>query len=237
MIQSVEITVKLPHRMVAYPTLAEEVTERGFTFLRGLLPRASMIQAASEMGVVDLVEGLAAVQTLVPIETSQAPPNTYSGNFGMRDFPMHTDLAHWAIPPRFLVLRCVTGSAAVATRVLDGQVLIDKFGLTNLRRALVQSRRPIQNRKQLFPLLERHSEDTGYRLRWDSLYLRPASEAASTIFKKISVFLSTAQAEAFHLLEPGDTLVVDNWRCLHGRAMVSGLCTRKIERAYLRSIR
>lgn len=222
--------------MGAHRTLAGDVAERGFTFLRGLLPSASTLQAVTEVGVVDVVEGLAQVQTLVPTEISQAPPNTYSGNFGMRAFPLHTDLAHWGVPPRFLALRCVNGSAAVPTRVVDGQNLIDNIGSTSLRRALVQSRRPIQNRKQLLPLFEPLSEDAPYRLRWDSIYLRPASEAASTIFEKISSFLATVQVEEFRLLDPGDTLIIDNWRCLHGRGTVSEFSTRKIERAYLRSI-
>lgn len=223
--------------MVARRTLAEDVIERGFTFLRGLLPNASTLQAITELGVVDVVEGLAQVQTLVPTEISHAPPNTYSGNFGLAAFPLHTDLAHWGVPPRFLALRCVSGSAAVPTRVLDGRVLVDKFGLTNLRRALVQSRRPIRNRKQLLPLCERLSGDAAYRLRWDSIYLRPASEASSTMFEEISAYLATVQVEEIRLLEPGDTLIIDNWRCLHGRGTASELSdTRKIERAYLRSI-
>lgn len=222
--------------MVANRTIGKDVAERGFTFLRGLLPSASTLQAVTEIGVVDVVEGLPQVQTLVPTEISQAPPNTYSGNFGMGAFPLHTDLAHWGVPPRFLALRCVNGSAVVPTRVLDGHVLVRRIGLTNLRRAMVQSRRPLQNRKQLLSLCERLSEDGAYRMRWDSIYLKPASESASTIFEKISAFLATAQAEEFRLLEPGDTLIIDNWRCLHGRGAVSAVSTRKIERAYLRSI-
>jgi L-asparagine oxygenase len=222
--------------MVAHHTLSGVVAERGFAFVRGLSPDASTLKAVTKLGAVDVVEGLAPIQALVPMEVSQAPPNTYSGNFGMSAFPLHTDLAHWATPPRFLALRCVSGSAAVATRVLDGQALINRFGLRSLRRALVHSRRPIQNRKQLFPLLERLSEDAPHRLRWDSIYLRPASEAASAIFEEISIFLATTKAEEFRLLEAGDTLIIDNWRCLHGRSAVSEHSIRKIERAYLRSI-
>lgn len=223
--------------MVALRTLAEDVAERGFTFVSGHMPGASSLQAIRELGVVDVVEGLAQVQTLVPTKISHAPPNTYSGNFGLCAFPLHTDLAHWGVPPRFLALRCVSGSAAIPTRVLDGRVLIDKFGLTKLRRALVQSRRPMRNRKQLLPLCERVSEDATYLLRWDSIYLRPATEASSTSFEEISAYLATTQVEEICLLEPGDTLIIDNWRCLHGRGAAPELSNaRKIERMYLRSI-
>ncbi|MCK1658534.1 TauD/TfdA family dioxygenase [Bradyrhizobium sp. 151] len=39
------------------------------------------------------------------------------------------------------------------------------------------------------------------------------------------------------LTSPGDTLVIDNWRMLHGRSAVAELCSdRIIERTYLRSL-
>jgi len=223
--------------MIVSHNVLSGVMERGFTLLRGFLPTCSTQQALSVIGVVDLVEGLAPVQNLVPTAASHAPPNTYSGNFGMGDFPLHTDLAHWSIPPRFLALRCVKGSATVATRVLDGRQLMERFGLTTLRRTLGQSRRPIRDRKQLLPLCERVAGGVGYCLRWDSIFLRPAGDMASTTFEQISAYLAKVQVEEIQLLDPGDTLVIDNWRCLHGRGAVSdGSVQRKVERAYLRSI-
>lgn len=194
------------------------------------------MEAARELGEVDEVEGLAAVQTLVPTDSNHSPPNTYSGNFGLGEFPLHTDLAHWARPPRFLALRCVTGSERIPTRVFDGRLLVEKFQFSNLRRLLVQSRRPMRYGKQLLTICDR-VETADYRLRWDSIYLRPASETSSRLFSEVSTFLQRAQVQELLLLEPGDTLILDNWRCLHGRGMAPNASSdRKIERVYLRTL-
>lgn len=58
------------------------------------------------LGDVLSLPGLPTVQKLTPHPESKKSLATYSGNFGMGDFPMHTDLAHWATPPRYLLLRC-----------------------------------------------------------------------------------------------------------------------------------
>jgi alpha-ketoglutarate-dependent taurine dioxygenase len=38
------------------------------------------------------------------------------------------------------------------------------------------------------------------------------------------------------LCQPGDVLVIDNWRALHGRGSVASNETRVVERAYLKEL-
>ena len=85
-------------------------------------------EAAARFGVPLTLPGFDTVQTLRPIEKDVSPPNTYSGNYGTDEFPLHTDMAHWAVPPRYLLLRCVIGAASVATRLLDGRQLVATIG-------------------------------------------------------------------------------------------------------------
>jgi hypothetical protein len=63
--------------------------------------------------------------------------NSYSSRFGFGSFPMHTDFAHWFIPPRYVVLRCVVGAKDVKTQVLDGGAILKKLGKEQVERALV----------------------------------------------------------------------------------------------------
>ncbi|HEY3047927.1 MAG TPA: hypothetical protein VGJ72_10765, partial [Polaromonas sp.] len=163
-------------------SLAESLASCGFAIIRRLDPDLPSIKIIERLGLVDTVEGLNAVQALVPHDLHEAPPNTYSGNFGTSDFPLHTDLAHWASPPRYLALRCVSGSSTVATRLLDSKALVAKFGIEPLRMALVQPRRPMRNGKQLLRLLERPATASSYLMRWDSIYLRPATKLATDVF-------------------------------------------------------
>jgi hypothetical protein len=205
----------------------------GWIFLAGFLPELTSEQAFAHLGTVDTLERLDAVQTLKPSDSKETP-NTYSGNFGNHCFPLHTDLAHWAIPPRFVALRCIVGAPGIATGLLDGRSLMNTVGIGALRRALVRPRRPICNRRPLLSLLERPADGGDYFLRWDNLFLTPASRHAEQIFSIVLDYFSQAQTIDVYLEQPGDTLIIDNWRILHGRSPIpkNGV-QRHIDRAYL----
>jgi L-asparagine oxygenase len=96
----------------------------------------------------------------------------------------------------------------------------------------------MRNGRQLLRLLERFEDSSCDLMRWDSLYLRPASSLAAAVFDEIQDLLSRWRPAEVTLSEPGETLMIDNWRCLHGRSPAtenSGL--RSIDRVYLKEIR
>lgn len=220
--------------MASATSIIESLSLNGYTLIRGFEPDWPSLEAFARIGVVDSVEGLNTIQTLIPKDQTDAPPNTYSGNFGSAEFPLHTDLAHWAVPPRYLALRCIRGASNVATRLLDGQVLLREFGIEMLQMALVQPRRPVKNKKQLLRLLDRSEGVDHFRIRWDSLYLTPATKLASEVFARICAFLAIVEPHEVVLRDRGDTLIIDNWRWLHGRASTNADSqTRHIDRAYL----
>ena len=224
--------------MTALSDLNEQVSARGFAVLRRFATSMHSAEAFACLGTIDMVEGLNPVQTLAPHPSEQAPPNTYSGNFGTAEFPLHTDLAHWATPPRFVALRCLRGGDRVTTRVLDGRMLIETLGVEALRMALVQPRRPLRNGKQLLRLLERFGDRDEFLLRWDNLYLRPATRLSQGIFADALNLLSCISIVEVLLLDPGDTLIIDNWRTLHGRSSVpENSLGRHIKRSYIKELR
>jgi len=218
-------------------SIAKAVASEGYVVLRAYEQFASPMDAFIKLGVVDEVEGLNTLQILTPKRVDEAQPNTYSGNFGISEFPLHTDLAHWAIPPRYLALRCEHGSKSVATRLVDGELLIKEFGEDVLRMALVQPRRPMKNGRQLLRLGERTIGEPSLRLRWDEIFLKPANGHGRKIFASVRGFLASTSPLEVILIDRGDTLVIDNWRWLHGRSPVGdGSEARKINRAYMRSL-
>lgn len=214
--------------------LAREVANRGYVFIPRHCPDLATVEAVSLLGVPITLADFSTVQGLRPREASDAAPNTYSGSFGVGEFPMHTDLAHWAVPPRYLVLRCIQGASEVATGVIDGKTLIDNIGITLLRRTLVQPRRPLDNGKQLLRLVDRFDDCDAPVLRWDSIYLRPATAESQTTFMMVSSCIATMARNDVVLLAPGDTLVMDNWRMLHRRSPVPATAAnRHIDRVYV----
>lgn len=214
--------------------LAQAVATNGYALIPRHRPDLSTVEAVSLLGTPLALTGFSTVQELRPHQTSDAAPNTYSGNFGVGEFPMHTDLAHWAVPPRYLVLRCIQGASEVATGVIDGNVLIESLGSTLLRRTLVQPRRPLGNGKQLLRLMDRFDDYDAPVLRWDSIYLRPATAESEAAFELVSKYIASMARDDVVLLARGDTLVVDNWRMIHRRSPVPATAAnRHIDRVYV----
>lgn len=214
--------------------LAQAVAANGYALIPRHQPDLATIEAVSLLGTPLTLTGFSTVQELRPHEASDAAPNTYSGNFGIGEFPMHTDLAHWAVPPRYLVLRCIQGAPEVATGVIDGNILIDNFGITLLRRILVQPRRPLGNGKQLLRLIDCFEDFDAPVLRWDSIYLRPATVESEKAFALVAKHIASIARDDVVLLAPGDTLVVDNWRMIHCRSHVPATAAnRRIDRVYV----
>jgi L-asparagine oxygenase len=208
------------------------VNEYGFVFIKSHRPEESTLTATSDFGTVLQLPSAPDVQVLRPRLQNEAPPNIYSGNYGYSAFPLHTDLAHWCIPPRYLALRCISGFNNVVTRLLDGNELVATIGEIALRRALVQPRRPFMHNRPLLRLLDQRIQATFFR--WDSLFVTPATAKSATTCVLVTKYLEAAKPIEIVLSNPGDTLVLDNWRMLHGRSAVPEIgIGRRIERVYM----
>lgn len=176
------------------------------------------------------------VHDLTPRHHEMDTPNTYSGIYGLGAFPLHTDFAHWPLPPRFVILRCKIGFDDVATRLLDGQHIVNAIGHSTAFRSLLLPRRPVAGTLPLLRLLSRPTSSTTC-LRWDATYLRPASSAGQIGYEQFAALLDERPVEAIALSMPGDTLVIDNWRMLHGRSPIPmGREGRILQRAYLEDL-
>jgi len=205
----------------------------GYMFFSGYRPNESIVDIAESFGrpLVPWENGL--VQTLVP--RTEAAPNTYSGTFGLGHFPFHSDLAHWRTPPRYLLLRCITGYMDVPTLMIDGHDLIDTVTIDVLARAIFKPRRPRDGNVSLLRLCE--SVEDVMRIRWDEVFLKPASRIGEIANLQVREWLSTCTPTARSLAQTHDTLLIDNWRMLHARSAIRvGREDRAIERVYLEAL-
>lgn len=219
-------------------TLRKEIEASGFAFLREHRTGVETIRVAKDLGSVVHLPGVSEIQHLSPKHESSSAPNTYSGNYGTREFPLHTDLAHWHLPPRYFILRCIVGTADVLTQLLSCDEIVRTVGSKPLRRALVQPRRPIGFVRPLLRLLE-DAPDSPHCFRWDRLFLEPATPASRAICDDVQKALLRMKPYDLALERPGDTLLVDNWRVLHGRSRVATdlAMARRIDRIYLGALR
>lgn len=68
---------------------------------------AGMIGTIIDVEKVATGHKISTVQALTPREARPGKSNTYSDVFGLSEFPLHSDYAHWETPPRYLMLRCI----------------------------------------------------------------------------------------------------------------------------------
>ena len=218
-------------------SLKSEVEASGFVLVKSLFPKLDLTDLAPNLGRIwDKIPNHSA-HAITPEHKIVATPNTYSGNYGLDEFPLHTDLAHWRMPPKYLVLRCRTGNPNVATLLLDGNSIVAHCSKAILAKALVEPRRPLFKRIPLLRIYEQ-SDDCMGLLRWDSLFIQPASRNGKKGYDQVKQFICDSESVSIFLQNPGDTLIIDNWRMLHGRSSVLEICkTRVIERVYLESIK
>lgn len=213
--------------------IKREIRSKGYIFLKIHQANENIVKIAENFGkpLEPWKGGL--VQTLVP--RSKAAPNSYSGIFGLNHFPFHSDLAHWRTPPRYILLRCVRGYSDIPTFLIDGHDLISAITLDMLARAIFKPRRPRDGSVSLLRLCEPIEGDV--RIRWDEVFLKPASKIGEIADLRVREWLSTCKPVALSLADPHDTLLIDNWRMLHARSSIPlGRENRIIERVYLEEL-
>ena len=212
-----------------------DLRRQGFAFVERHRPEISTLDIADRIGLREDIAGIPPVQTLRPKSVATSTGNLYSGNFGLGAFPYHTDLAHWFIPPRYILLRCQRGHDQVYTSVLGCELAVTGLSLGAIQRARFRPRRSWQGHRQLLPFAQ--PVGTQSLLRWDSLFIVPDNADAVVVAARLKALDLRTTGEQFVLRHPGDTLIIDNWRVLHGRGPVhDGAHERLIERIYLREI-
>ncbi len=156
------------------------------------------------------------VRALRPQPMALANPNTLSSRYGTGRFPFHTEAAYFEHTPRFLLLFCENpGPGTRPTCLIDGQRIIAE--LARLERRGTWSIRS-GSHQQFAHVLERRAGQ--YALRYDSACMFPRGAAAR---REASIIGDGINAEPVVWLHwhANDAVIVDNWRCLHGRGSSS----------------
>ena len=219
------------------------MTRDGFVrFSRWRCAQSTLSVATSIGNVLDisklmprLPEGV--VQVLQPRRKSESSTKTYSGTFGLGQFPLHTDLAHWLVPPRYLMLRCQEPGVETYTTLMPARELESALGADVIENALVCPRSAVADGTRCL-LSVSFSVDFTRGIRWDPVFLVPMNDHVTKISTALSSFeWSNPRSTAISLSEIGDTLILDNWRVLHGRSRVPiGDMGRAIDRVYFSEI-
>lgn len=216
----------------------DDLKRDGFVLLTNFPPQATTLEVASALGKVVDIQALLpdsripTVQTLQPRDAGTVADNQYSGIHGLGAFPLHTDLAHWTIPPRYFILRCIVPAEEVCTFVLPWEKISPALGAIHMNKAVFATRKRQTGNSGLVCAMSRHEGQT--IRRWDSMFLSPVNQSARDLDALLREESWTRSSERIPLRRTGDMILIDNWRVLHGRDSVPAFSKgRLLERVYL----
>jgi L-asparagine oxygenase len=201
---------------------------------------SDLLEVAERLGTpVSMTARGPIVDTLTPMPKTQARRNSLSSAHGVGAFPLHTDAAHHRCPPRWILLRCVDPGPGNRPTMLGDASQIELSGrqLREVGRAVWIVKTGVRSflASALLPPTARARTQDSLALRYDLGCMRPAdpafNEAASTLARGISQLIQdTVEWEA------SLTLVIDNWRVLHGRGpeITADRGLRRLERIAVR---
>lgn len=186
--------------------------------------------AAQRVGSVASILGVSTVQSLVPRPKQQSSPS-YSGMYGLGHFPLHTDMAHWCVPPRCLMLRCIQPDIRVKTTILPSKVVLEDEDEIDVKRSLFRPRHRLEERLTVMRLYE------DGKFRWDPVFIEPLNALARELSERVRTRIQKTRPIEISLDHRGECLIIDNWAVLHGRTSVEDESSpRRIDRIYLTEI-
>lgn len=193
-------------------------------------PQISTLDIAKSIGKVIETNYFDTVQTLKPKIAEKEYKNSYSGNYGLGEFPFHTDMAHWYIPPKYLLLRCIVPAPNVSTNVIDLNSIFQEIDF-NYDLAHFIPRKKLESKTSIL-YLYKHGI-----CRWDKLFLKPFNQYARDLELIISDKIANYPYEQIQLKQTGDCILINNWTMIHSRSSVDELSlNRCYERVYLSEV-
>jgi hypothetical protein len=152
---------------------------------------------------------------LAPYESNSAPTGSMSSLVGTSEQPMHTDGAHLHEPPRYIAFLCLNpGEVPCPTQIWQ----IDVLRLQQNWPLLLSDPNWIFddcfNPPFYSPILQRHKDSL--KIRFDPCCMRPATHSRLRVLDALKELKH--HAHAFYVdWQQGTAIIIDNWRCLHGR--------------------
>lgn len=168
-----------------------------------------------------------AVDYLTPKSESTSRPGTISSQYGLHQFPWHSDGAVDKDPPRYVLLRAeIVDHNSATTDILDLHSLLDGKALQKYSRLVCE----VSTRRDSYLAPFVTSRDGTWCAKWDPLRMKALGRKAGEFRRDVM----GAEPTKRHQWDIGDLLVIDNWRCLHRRSRAS-TAPRVLQRVVVKS--
>lgn len=196
------------------------LSKEGWCSFRSPTLANDILLAAAYFGAPVCCPGLPMISVLRPHEREAARENTTSSIYGRTAFPLHTDMAHWPLPPRYMLMRASTPVPGLPTILVDSHKLrLDPISREYCRRASWM----VTGVRQPF-LCSMDFDHRGRRgIRWDTCTMSPYGQIAKSIHATLSAAFQELLDDASIPMDwsfSDEVLIIDNWRMLHMRPCI-----------------
>jgi Taurine catabolism dioxygenase TauD, TfdA family len=190
-----------------------QLRDYGFVSMQSEFDDLDLLRIAEDLGrPVPSKPGRSVISELRPTRSSSQQTETFSSVFGLGEFPFHTDTAHWPVPARFVILRDVGRRHDRPTFVLPLRMFLTVCDTKDLVASVWKTTGPMGS--FLCSIVNFSNENPA--VRYDPLCMHPVNQAATHVAKVLSAIRWKPIRFDWkaHM-----TLIIDNWRTLHGRGM------------------
>ncbi len=146
---------------------------------------------------------------LIPKDKNEVEHFSLSSAYGLKEFPLHTDGAEYKTPPRFLVLRALSDSPT-ETFIADANSILNNKNVCNSKWS-IKTKDGIVNTK----IYEQHPKYNIEFIRFNRLSMKCDEGEKLDVYKAIdNLNISSI------IWTENKTIIIDNWRVLHGRQTI-----------------
>jgi alpha-ketoglutarate-dependent taurine dioxygenase len=153
-------------------------------------------------------------EILQPKKSNDTTHFSLSSEYGLDNFPLHTDGAQYSIPPRYMILRAKTDSET-GTTIANAQLLkkLNLWEIIETTTWIVKA--DIGN--IYTSLFNRHIVEGCEVLRYNKQIMRCLNNKRKS--EQVEDAIQNLPIETINWRK-NTTLVIDNWKLLHGREQV-----------------
>jgi len=206
------------------------LNENGFVELESGSSDNELIDIATKVGKIVPHPNGEMVFILTPKDENTAFKGTFSYDHGFGEFPLHTDTAFLKRPVRYLLLHMVDKSPCDTTIIPVKKVLenLSEYEMDVLKRAIYI----VKTHKEQFYTSISFKEGSIEGFKYDPSCIFPFNKSAKEIEPKLKRIIS--EINLLDIKWTGNkTIILDNWKNLHGRKAVGNNYERKLKRIYI----
>lgn len=209
----------------------EILANNGWVEILGLHLDSELLFLSNSLGTVTSHPNGCKVFTLKPKSGLSATKGTFSNKYGFDKFPLHTDTVFFAQPIRYMILSSNKPSDTTTT-ILSIKSLFENLNEDEKRLASNAIFKVKTNETSFYTRLL-FKENGAKAIKYDPTCMFPANNSAKQIQTKFTELFKRIEVIHISWNEP-KTVIIDNWKTLHGRSEVKPDENRELKRIYIK---